>query len=357
VENIGIIALGLGVGLLGVTMQEPGVAALGFGGALLHVLNHALFKGLLFLGAGAIIHGTHTADIEHLGGLLKRMPLVGATFLVGCVAICGLPPLNGFVSEFLIYVGAFNGATLSGGARGAAALSVIGSLALIGGLAVVAFTKAFGVIFLGEPRSDAARDAHAPGILMQAPLAILAAACALVALGAVPIGRWLAAPIAAVVRQPEVVVSRQMAAAVGSLGAVVGVTVAVIVVTLVLALVRIWLLRGRDVGASPTWDCGYARPSARMQYTASSYAQPVTDFFALVLQTRKKVSAPRGFFAAEARLETETPDVALERVYQPLFRGTGWLLSWLSWMQHGQVSMYILYIAATIVALLVWYVF
>jgi formate hydrogenlyase subunit 3/multisubunit Na+/H+ antiporter MnhD subunit len=356
VENIGIICLGLGIGLLGVTLHEPLAAALGFGGALLHVVNHALFKGLLFLGAGAVLHGTHTADINRLGGLLKRMPAVGVTFLVGCVAICGLPPLNGFIGEFLVYLGAFEAEALSPSAGGVAALLVIGSLALIGGLALVAFTKAFGVIFLGEPRSDAARQVHPCGPLMQAPLVILAAACAVVPLAAVPILRVLAPVLGDIIGERELVAER-MAPAAASLAVVSGLAAAVIAVALALALVRLWLLRGREVGAGPTWDCGYARPTARMQYTASSFAQPLADFFALLLQTAKRVVPPRGLFPADASLETHTPDMALARGYQPLFRGVSWLLSWLSWMQQGRVSMYVLYIGVTMVVLLVWYVF
>ena len=154
VENIGIIALGLGVGLLGVSAATPALAVLGFAGALLHVVNHAVFKGLLFLGAGAVQHATGTREIDHLGGLLKRMPWTGATFLVGAAAISGLPPLNGFVSEFLIYLGAFHGGAALSGANAVASLFVILALALIGGLALACFAKAFGIIFLGEPRSE-----------------------------------------------------------------------------------------------------------------------------------------------------------------------------------------------------------
>lgn len=357
IENMGIIALGLGIGLLGVTFHEPAAATLGFGGALLHVLNHSLFKGLLFLGAGAVIHGTHTADMQHLGGLLKRMPVVGATFLAGAVAICGLPPLNGFVSEFLVYLGAFEEETLSGGAGGIPALLVIGSLALVGALAVATFTKAFGIIFLGEPRTEAARHAHAPGLLMQAPMVILAVGCGLVTLAAVPIVRLLTPVLSIVVGQPEHLVSEQMTTAVGSLGMVVGVGIAVLVVGFALAIARAWLLWGREIGASPTWDCGYARPTARMQYTASSYAQGLTDFFALLLQGRSRLLAPRGLFPVEASLETETRDVVLDRGYRPMANGVSWVLSWLGWMQNGQVSVYILYIAVTMVMLLLWYVF
>jgi len=134
VENIGIIALGVGLGLVGQSAGSAALAALGFGGALLHVLNHALFKGLLFLGAGAVLHATGTRNMDHLGGLIRRMPWTATTFLVGAVAICGLPPLNGFVSEFLIYLGAIRGVTDGGPAVVVVSLGVIVGLALIGGL-------------------------------------------------------------------------------------------------------------------------------------------------------------------------------------------------------------------------------
>ena len=133
VENIGIIALGLGVGLLGMNKGLPVLIVLGFGGALLHVVNHALFKGLLFLGAGAVLHGTRTLEIDHLGGLLKRMPWTAVTFLIGAVAISGLPPLNGFVSEFLIFLGAFKGGISTAGPIAVPLLALIAGLALIGG--------------------------------------------------------------------------------------------------------------------------------------------------------------------------------------------------------------------------------
>ena len=174
VENIGIIALGLGVGVLGLALHQPALAVLGLAGGLLHVLNHALFKGLLFLGAGAVIHATGTRDIEHLGGLIRRMPWTAAMFFIGSVAICGLPPLNGFVSEFLIYVGAFTGLGLSGVSVWGTA--TIAGLAMIGGLAAACFTKAFGIVFLGEPRSELAH-VHEAGWAMLAPMAVLAIGC------------------------------------------------------------------------------------------------------------------------------------------------------------------------------------
>ena len=166
VENIGIIALGVGLGMLGQALGHPAVGWLGFSGALLHVLNHGIFKGLLFLGAGSVFHATGTRDIDSLGGLSRRMPWTSLAFVVGAVAICGLPPLNGFVSEWLIFLGALSG----GGALplrwAAASLAVVPVLALIGGMAAACFVKVFGVVFLGEARTDAVNRAHeAPGLM------------------------------------------------------------------------------------------------------------------------------------------------------------------------------------------------
>ncbi len=181
VENIGIITMGLGVGLIGWSAGVPSVAALGIAGGLFHVVNHALFKGLLFLGAGSVFHSTHTLEIDHLGGLIKKMPYTGFCFLIGAVAISGLPPLNGFVSEFLIYIASFRGAMSMEPNPSMALLCAIAGLALIGGLAAACFTKAFGIVFLGEPRSNDAETCRESSFWMTIPMMLLAAAC--VALG------------------------------------------------------------------------------------------------------------------------------------------------------------------------------
>ena len=180
VENIGIVLLGLGLGLVGMHTGSPALAVLGFGGGLLHVVNHAVFKGLLFLGAGAVLHSARTRTMEELGGLLRRMPWTGIAFLTGAVAVAGLPPLNGFASEFLIYLGAFEGATSLGNAGAVPALVVIVGLAMIGGLAAACFTKAFGVAFLGEPRSEHAAHAREVGPAMRLPMQLLAASCVVI---------------------------------------------------------------------------------------------------------------------------------------------------------------------------------
>ncbi|MFZ1073749.1 MAG: proton-conducting transporter membrane subunit [Verrucomicrobiia bacterium] len=354
VENIGIMALGLGVGLLGMNTGSFVLIVLGFGGALLHVLNHALFKGLLFLGAGAVLHGTKTLEIDHLGGLLKRMPWTAAIFLIGAVAISGLPPLNGFVSEFLIFFGAFKGGTLFGGAIAASLLALIAGLALIGGLAVACFTKAFGIVFLGEPRSEHVARAHEAGWTMRLPMLALAAGCVLIGLLAPVVVESLQTVLESFTRLEPVAVSENLATVASPLTFVLIGTGAFLFLLLSLILLRRGLLTGRRVEQSTTWGCGYAQPTFRIQYTASSFAQPLTDLFKPLLGTRKRILKPQGIFPPEAALETMTPDISNEEMYRPMFeRAEAWL-SRLRWLQHGNVQLYVLYIAATLIVLLVW---
>ncbi|HWQ08348.1 MAG TPA: proton-conducting transporter membrane subunit, partial [Holophaga sp.] len=182
IENIGIILLGLGIGTLGKSIGSPSVQILGYAGGLLHVLNHSLFKGLLFLDAGAVIRTMGTRDLERMGSLSRSMPVTGATFLVGAWAICGLPPLNGFVSEWLIYLAAFRGLAVSHLPWTVVALS---ALALIGALALACFAKAYGTVFLGHPRSEAVRQAQEAPRAMLVPMMGLAGGCMVVGLAPV----------------------------------------------------------------------------------------------------------------------------------------------------------------------------
>jgi hydrogenase-4 component B len=354
VENIGIIALGMGVGLLGVSTGSPALIVLGFGGALLHVVNHALFKGLLFLGAGAVLHGTGTREIDYLGGLLKRMPWTAATFLIGAVAISGLPPLNGFVSEFLIFLGAFKGGVSAGGAIAVPLLALIAGLALIGGLAVACFTKAFGVVFLGEPRSERVSQAHEADWTMRLPMLILAAGCVFIGLFAPVVVGSLKTVLESMTKLQPSVVSGNLAVATSPLSFVVLGAVVFLALLAVLVLLRRHLLAHRRAESDVTWGCAYAQPTSRMQYTASSFAQPLMDLFRPLLGTKKKITPPRGFFPEEAALKTETADISHEEMYRPMFeRAEAWL-SRLRWLQHGNVQLYVLYIAVTLIVLLVW---
>jgi formate hydrogenlyase subunit 3/multisubunit Na+/H+ antiporter MnhD subunit len=358
VENIGIITLGLGAGVLGLATPDPLLAVLGFSAALLHVLNHALFKGLLFLGAGAVLHGAGTVQLDRLGGLIRRMPRLAAAFLIGAVAICGIPPLNGFTGEFLLYLGAFKHELTHGIVSTSAAippLLIIAVLALIGGLAVACFTRAFGIVFLGEPRTEQAAHAHAPRPLMSLPIAVLAAGCVVVGIVAPQIVSGLTPVLEPIVREDEFFMSDPLFQASDTLGFVVVVSGLLLALVAALTLVRWLLLRHREVTESGTWGCGYTSPTPRMQYTASSFAEPIVAPFRTLLRRRKTEPTLTAYFPAESSVTTETPDVVRETLGEPAFRGAARGFSLLRWLQQGRVHLYVLYVALTILALLVWY--
>jgi formate hydrogenlyase subunit 3/multisubunit Na+/H+ antiporter MnhD subunit len=353
VENVGLVGVGLGLGLLGQAYDLPLMACLGYAGALLHILNHALFKGLLFLAAGAVAQSTHTRELDRLGGLLKRMPRTGTLFAIGAAAICGLPPLNGLVGELVIYLGALHAITgLDATGALAGALAII-ALALAGGFAAACFARAFGIAFLGEPRTTAAASAHEASRWMTAPMGILAAAC--LALGLA--GPFLLAPlhtVIAVLAGPAVVAHANLAAAVTPLRLVTVCALALWLVLGLLVLLRRALLARRPVTSSVTWDCGYAAPTARMQYTASSFGQPLVELFPFVLHGSRHGEPVTDLFPANTTLATRTPDPLHHRIYAPAFVGLARLAARRKPLQSGQTQLYVLYIAVTLLALLVW---
>ena len=352
VENVGIIALGIGLGMLGTVYGVPAVAALGFAGGLLHVLNHAMFKGLLFLGAGSVVHAAGTRNVERLGGLFTRMPWTGTAFLAGAVAICGLPPFNGFAGEFLIYLGSFK-TLLAAGPVALGGLVAVVALALIGGLAAACFTRAFGIAFLGEPRSPEAVHAHEAEASMRGPMFALAALCLVIGLGAGAAVR---------IMEPAVAMLSGSAAAGSGSGPArwlfpiaCGAALLLLLAWVgALAFLRRRLLAGRSVRTAVTWDCGYAAPAASMQYTATGFAQPLTHGAAAILRPQVASQPPEGIFPVASSFRSETPDVARERLFDPLFRGAANLLGRLRWLQQGRVHWYVLYIVVVLVGLLAW---
>lgn len=354
VENVGIIAMGLGLGLIGLSTGSPAVAALGFGGGLLHVVNHALFKGLLFLGAGAVDHAAGTRELDRLGGLLRRMPWTGLTFLTGAVAITGLPPLNGFVSEFLIFLGALRGGMELATPAAVAALSIVAGLGLIAGLAAACFTKAFGVVFLGLPRSEGAAHAHEAGASLRYATVALASGCLGIGLLAPLVPLPLRPAVAELCGLPQGAIGQSLAVARTPLLFIAMTSALLLALAGALAALRNRLLAGREVARAVTWDCGYALPSARMQYTGSSFAQPLMEFHRAFVRTRRRGEPPRGIFPTGAAVVTRTPDIVREGFYRPLFAGISGALGRLRWLQHGRVHLYVLYIAVTLLVLLIW---
>lgn len=323
VENIGIIGLGIGMGMLGQSLGQPVLVALGYGGALLHVLNHALFKGLLFLSAGAVIHATGTGDIERLGGLARKTPINAALFLVAALSICGLPPLNGFVSEWILYGSLFGGAmNTPHSSAGIAALGAM-SLALMGGLALACFAKVFSVVFLGQPRDPSIR-VHSTPRAMWVGMAIPAVLC--VGIGVLP-GLFVPLTAGGVHTLTEIATgeftnSTQVILAPATQLSVLAAVLLGGIATL--SLVRRSVLRrnvAEPVPSVATWGCGFSLPSARMQYSASSFAWSLVQSLRHLLWPDRRLVAPAGTFAGHAELESHTPDMAEHDLFAPLLRG------------------------------------
>ncbi|MGV8059476.1 MAG: proton-conducting transporter membrane subunit [Smithellaceae bacterium] len=351
VENIGIIIIGLGVGTIGWSANMPVVAALGFAGGLLHVVNHALFKGLLFLGAGSVFHSTHTLEMDHLGGLLKKMPYTAMFFLVGAVAISGLPPLNGFVSEFVIYLASFRGAIAMSPYPAIFLICAIAGLALIGGLAAACFTKAFGIVFLGEPRSPEAQTAHESSPWMTIPMMLLAVACIVIGLAGPFVIQVLSPVVGVILGNPP---AGEIQTASDYLKYITIGSIVFIILLAVIVLLRHHLLSGRTVGTAGTWDCGYAAPTARMQYTASSFAQPVIELFQFFLRTKKHLTIPDTYFPSASNFESHTPDIGRESIYNPIFKTIGSFFLRMKVVQEGRIHIYVLYVVGTLLILLFW---
>lgn len=351
IENIGIIIMGLGLALLGRALGRPDWVVLGLGGALLHVWNHSLFKPLLFFNAGAVIHAAHTRDLDRLGGLAKVMPQTSAFFAVGAIAICALPPLNGFVSEWLLYVGLFR--TLDPGGAGfpAAAVAAV-VLALIGTLALACFVKLLGVVFLGTARGEAGTQGGDPGLSMRFPMAITAAGC--IVLGLFP---GLAAPLLERAVRDWAGLSGPQHPSIAELAPLKWISVLGVVllgmVGLLWGALRI-LPRAALRREAGTWDCGYAQPTRRMQYTGSSFGQMLVQLLAFFLRPRQQWPAIRGIFSRPARFESFVPDVVLDHLVLPFFGLANRCLPRLRFLQQGQTHWYVLYILMVVIFLFAW---
>jgi NADH:ubiquinone oxidoreductase subunit 5 (subunit L)/multisubunit Na+/H+ antiporter MnhA subunit len=308
------------------------------------------------MGAGSLAHAAHTRDLERMGGLLRRLPATGGAFLVGALALAALPPLNGFISEWLLYLGFLEALRSQVGTALAATLGVA-ALATIGAVAAVAFTRLAGVALLGSPRSPGAAGAGEPEGASWAPLALLAAGC--LALGLFPaealrlaapavaeVARLPAGRLAALLAGPSRSLALPMRAAALALGAA----------SAVLWLWRARLLPGRGAPRAETWGCGFARPSPRMQYTGSSYAQFLSALAPRLLSGQGRAVPPRGLFPGRASLSFRRVDPARSRLFDPLFAAAGERFLALRRFQTGKLYLQLLYTVLTLVALVLFLV-
>jgi hydrogenase-4 component B len=354
IENIGIILLGMGLGSLGQNHGMPFLAVAGFGGALLHVLNHALFKGLLFFSAGAVIQRTHIGEMDQLGGLAKTMPWESNLFLVGALAICGMPIFNGFVSEFIIFTGLFYGLLHLPMAGAVICMMGIVSLALMGALAAACFTKVYGTVFLGAPRHIAAPIHHhaKTSRWMLIPMTIAAAACLWIGLFPATMVRVALAGGAYAACLPAA--SVDAGRIVDPLSAVVGITCVFVALGLLLTLLRMIPRRGVSVVVAETWHCGYAQMTPRAQYSASSFARPIVDFARGLLLFRREGAGVFGLFPERAELSSSVHDAAEEAVFRPFMARLTALSTYLSGKRIRYTQMYLMYIFLFLMFLLIW---
>jgi len=319
-ENVGLAGVGFGMGCLGLSWDQPLLVALGFGGGLLHVLNHAFFKCQLFYAAGCVYQIKHVVDMERLGGLIKQMPIAGACFLVGGLAISGLPPFNGFASEFLLYSGLFGSHGINIWAQISLAL-VAAAMAFVGAVSALSITRAFGVMFLGSARDDSLPEGHEASRWMLAPMAIHALGTVL--LGLVPMWGFalVAAPTALFMQGGTPLLATSSLQSTLFTLTQIGAWSAGLVVLVGLLL---WLRFRRSAAAparGPTWGCGYEWPNTRMQYTASSFSIDFARQFpnVLALVTRRK--APLGYFPESSYVVTNCVDAVERRLYAVIGQG------------------------------------
>ena len=353
IENMGILFLCLGIGLLGVSLEDPSLSVLGFTALFFHMINHSFFKGALFLGAGAVFHRTGQKDMELLGGLLKKMPRLGIPLLASCAAITALPPFNGFFGEFLLYYGAISGVGRLPLPYSAALSLLTALMALIGGLTLAAFTKFFAIPFLGQPRSLSASVAEEPDRRIRIPVLVLSSLCLILGLFSPIIVKILSGTISESLNIPVQSITETMLPVARALSGIILMSGSVILVLAILVILRKRLLSKREVSLKETWGCGYGAPSAKMQYTGAALTEPLETLFKPILKTETTAKIPEGLFPDRASVHRRIPDPVFRRLV-PLFRFLGRGIARLTCIQHGRIQLYLLYIIITVIALLIW---
>ncbi|VVC01051.1 F(420)H(2) dehydrogenase subunit M [uncultured archaeon] len=335
IENIGIILLGIGAAVLFSSIGLQSFAAIALFAALFHTLNHALFKSLLFSGAGAVIHSAHTRNIDELGGLAKRMPIVAALFFIGAASIAALPPLNGFASEWLTFSALLGGLGSPGTVSLASAAAML-FLALTSAFAVAAFVKAFGITFLGAPRSQHVKGAADPSASMLAGMALLALACILAGIfpGAVA---QAVSPVLSQLGMGGAPVIEAAAASLPALGIFIALLAIGAAACLFIFFLRIIFRRVQESG--PTWDCGIHEPDGGMQYSAKGFTMPIIRAFDFLVSPLGRADAS-GHMLFEAM------------VYAPLQRAFLWMSPWSRKLHTGKLVDYLLYLLVTLVAVI-----
>ena len=341
IENIGIIGIGIGLGTIGIGLHNSLLIILGFSGGLLHVLNHSLFKSLLFFSAGSVYKTYHTRSIDQLGGVIHKMPKTAALFLIASIAICGLPPLNGFISEILIYTGLFKGLAAGFFYQSIIMLLALIALALIGGLAVFCFTKVFGVVFLGKNRYPLPEDAKEVNVGMLLPQALIA--LFILMIGLFPVF-FIQPLIALITTKFHVAVDSNITKITSNFAHINLIGFILLSLIVILFYLRSVMMKKKTVHFGPTWGCGYTAGTERQQYTGTSYAANFSELAAPILQTQKKYSPilENEIFPAQRIFETHPQDI-FRTGLNKLVNFVMMIMKRLARLQTGNIQHYILY--------------
>jgi formate hydrogenlyase subunit 3/multisubunit Na+/H+ antiporter MnhD subunit len=347
IENMGVIAMGFGLSFMGAASGLQTMAWCGGAGALFHIINHALLKGGLFLGAGSVLKSEHTLDMDLMGGLLKRAPQSGSIFIINAFGLSGLPPFNGFISEFLIYMAAVSALlhpASCGTAIFIAALAAFISLALTGGLAAAAYAKAVSAVFLGEPRSKSAEDAVEVPRSMRLAVALVTFLSLALTAAAMPFASTFLGNLPLPLL-PE-----------GGAGAMLPLLGKISIISTVMfiltALIIVYRAKCGGRRSAPTWDCGFTRPTARMEYTGTAFAQTITDFFAALLRPVRRIRKPESLFPTELHYDEKVKDSGIALFWQPIFNVIAAISGKLHRLQSGSLHFYILILTVALLAML-----
>jgi len=361
VENIGIILIGIGAGLMFHSYGLMTLAALGFIGGLYHTINHASFKGLLFLGAGSVLHATHTRNMEEMGGLIKKMPWTAFFFLVGAAAISALPPLNGFASEWLVFQSLLGGFNLPVPEVAMLMPIAVGMLALTSGLAAACFVKAFGITFLALPRSHEAEHAHESPLSMRIGMGILALACFGLGLAPVVVVPALGGVLNGLGGLPDTRaaftfnVSVQTPSAFGQMSStlvMLGLLILFAVIPLVMRILRV----NRKLRVSDSWGCGRIGQTPRMEYTATSFAEPLRRVFAELYRPTKELTVdfhPESkYFVQSIEYKSEITPLFERWLYDPFLGLVQFTARQVRRMQSGSLHLYLAFVTIILILLL-----
>ena len=345
IENIGIIGIGMGLGLMGIGNGNSLLVVLGFTSALLHTMNHSLFKSLLFFNAGSVYQQTHTRDMEKLGGFVHSMPQTASLFLIGGLAISGLPPFNGFVSEFLLYSGLIAGIKSIGITYITLMISSLAGLAIIGGISMLTFTKSFGTIFLGSPRTDLHQQPKEVSLVMRLPQYFILVI--MLSIGLFP--QFYFSIVQEIVSDliPSTTSIKETvpASLLKSISAIGESAILFILLLILIYFIRTRFIQKRPVTENSTWGCGYAVSSSKMQYTGKSYSKSLGKLLNFVLLEKKKYKEIQAneIFPAERKHSSHYNDFFITKIFNGIVSRLLYSMNFFQFIQNGKIQMYILY--------------